>query len=76
MDADGAITPERYNYPHFDDYIAAGGELADEARFRESFRIGERAPDFTLHRLNTGEQISLSALWTSKPLVMEFGSFT
>ncbi|GAA5126451.1 hypothetical protein GCM10025762_54010 [Haloechinothrix salitolerans] len=76
MDADDALTSERYNYPHFDDYIAAGGELADEARFRESFRIGTHATTFPLHRLNDGERIDLAALWTSKPLVMEFGSFT
>ena len=65
-----------YNYPRFDGYVAAGGDLADEAAFWGSPRAGQRAPDFTRPRLGEGAQVRLSDLWRSKPLVMEFGSFT
>jgi hypothetical protein len=71
-DGDGAA----YNYAHFDDYVADGGDLADEAAFWASPRAGQRAPDFTLLRLGDGTGVRLSDLWRSKPLVMEFGSFT
>jgi len=65
-----------YNYSRFDDYVAAGGDLADEAAFRASPRAGQRAEDFTLPLLGDGAQVRLSELWRSTPLVMEFGSFT
>jgi hypothetical protein len=65
-----------YNYSRFDDYVAAGGDVADEAAFRESPAAGQRAGDFALQRLDDGAQVTLSGLWRSKPLVMEFGSFT
>ena len=72
-DRDGAAV---YNYAQFDDYVADGGDVADEAAFWASPRAGQRAPDFTLPRLGDGAEITLSDLWRSKPLVMEFGSFT
>jgi hypothetical protein len=65
-----------YNYVRFDDYVAAGGDVADEAAFWVSPRAGQRAPDFTLPRLGDGTGVTLSDLWRSKPLVLEFGSFT
>ena len=65
-----------YNYAHFDDYVAAGGDEADEAAFWASPRAGQRAPDFVLPRLGGGAGVRLSDLWRSRPLVMEFGSFT
>lgn len=65
-----------YNYPRFDEYVAAGGDMADEDAFRASARAGERAPDFTLPRLGDDAGVRLSDLWRSRPLVMEFGSFT
>ena len=65
-----------YNYSRFDDYVAAGDDVADEAAFWQAPRAGLRAPDFTLPRLSDGAQVGLSALWRAKPLVMEFGSFT
>jgi hypothetical protein len=70
MDADG------YNYEYFDRHVAAGADEQDEAAFRASFRAGEAAGDFTVVRLDDGARVSLSDLWRSKPLVMEFGSFT
>src|SRR5262249_1333452 len=39
-------------------------------------RAGRWAPDFTLPWLGGGAGVRLSDLWRSKPLVMEFGSFT
>ena len=65
-----------YNYAHFDDDVAAGDDAADEAAFWASPRAGQRAPDFTLPRLGDGADVTISDLWRSKPLVMEFGSFT
>ena len=32
-----------YNYPHFDDHIAGGGDVTDEAAFRDSPWAGQRA---------------------------------
>jgi len=65
-----------YNYRNFDAWVEALGDLADEAAFAASPAAGQRAPDFTLPRLGDGAPVSLSGLWGSKPLVMEFGSFT
>lgn len=65
-----------YNYIYFDRHVAAGADEQDEAAFRVSPRAGEQAEDFTLTRLDDGAQVNLSDLWRSKPLVMEFGSFT
>jgi hypothetical protein len=53
-----------------------GGDVADEAAFWASPRAGQPAPDFTLPRLGDGAQVRLSDLWRSKPLVIEFGSFS
>lgn len=64
-----------YNYTYFDRHVAAGGHERDEAAFRATFHAGEMAEDFTLPVLD-GDQLWLSALWKSKPLIMEFGSFT
>jgi hypothetical protein len=72
-DRDGTAA---YNYPRFDEYVAAGGDLADEDAFWASPRVGQRAPDFTLPRLGDGAGVRLPDLWRSRPLVMEFGSFT
>jgi len=65
-----------YNYTYFDQHVAEGGHKKDEAAFRACFHAGEIAEDFTLPRLDDGAGVRLSALWKSKPLVMEFGSFT
>jgi len=65
-----------YNYAYFDAHVASGADLADEDAFRGSFRAGEAAESFTMSRLDDGTQVNLSDLWRSKPLVMEFGSFT
>ena len=48
-----------YNYPRFDEYVAAGSDLADEDAFWASPRVGRRAPDFTLPRLGDGAGVRL-----------------
>ena len=68
--------PAAYNYAHFDEHVATGADRADEAAFRSSLRAGEHAAEFTLLRLDDGAQVALSQWWRSRPLVMEFGSFT
>jgi hypothetical protein len=65
-----------YNYLRFDDYVADSGDVADEDAFWASPRAGQRAPDFVVPRLGDGAGVRLSDLWRSRPLVMEFGSFT
>lgn len=65
-----------YNYRHFDQHVARGGDLEDEVAFRASPHAGELAENSTLVRLDDAAQVRLDELWRSKPLVMEFGSFT
>jgi nicotinic acid phosphoribosyltransferase len=72
----GEMDQAGYNYAYFDQHVAAGTDSEDEAAFRASFRAGEQAEDFSLVRLDDGAPVRLSDLWRSKPLVMEFGSFT
>ena len=76
MGGTGGGSPGLYNYPRFDDYVASGEDRADEAAFWASPRAGQRAPDFTLARLGDGAGVRLSDLWRSRPVVLEFGSFT
>jgi hypothetical protein len=65
-----------YNYAYFDQLVATEGDVADEVEFSRSFHAGEPAEDFSLVRLDDNGQQKLSELWKTKPLVMEFGSFT
>jgi len=76
MGETGGGSPAPYNYPRFDDYVASGEDRADEAAFWASPRAGQRAPDLTLTRLGDGGGVRLSDLWRSRPVVLEFGSFT
>jgi hypothetical protein len=71
-DAQAAVM---YNYAHFDEHIEEEPD-STTAGFRQSVHVGERAADFALARLDDGRQVRLAELWRSKPLVMEFGSFT
>ena len=68
--------PATYNYVYFDRYVATGADTADEAAFNTAFHAGDLAVDYTLTELDGGARVKLSELWTAKPLVMEFGSFT
>ena len=73
MDQSG---PAVYNYAYFDQHVATGADDRDEAAFGASFHAGDQAEDFTLVRLDDGVRVHLADLWRSRPLVMEFGSFT
>lgn len=66
---------ETYNYARFDEHVQHVRD-STTAGFRQSLHVGERAADFALVRLDDGQQVRLADLWRSKPLVMEFGSFT
>ena len=37
---------------------------------------GETAPDFTVKTLDTKSPVQLASLWTDKPVVLVFGSYT
>jgi|SRR5579863_8054109 len=37
---------------------------------------GDIAPDFTVKTLETKEPVQLGSLWTDKPVVLVFGSYT
>jgi Iodothyronine deiodinase len=37
---------------------------------------GDQAPDLTVTRLETKAPVQLASLWTSKPVVLVFGSYT
>ncbi len=37
---------------------------------------GDQAPDFTVSTLETKSPVQLASLWTSKPVVLVFGSYT
>jgi hypothetical protein len=41
-----------------------------------ALRVGDRAPDFSLPKLDKSETIELKALNRSKPVVLVFGSYT
>jgi hypothetical protein len=76
MSETGRDSTASYNYSRFDDYVADGRDIADEDAFWASPRAGQRAPDFLVPRLGDGADVRLSDLWRTRPLVMEFGSFT
>lgn len=61
-----------YNYASF----PLDMEAAAFAAFPDLLRAGDRAPDGVLVDATSGEEVTLSSLWKSAPLVMEFGSFT
>jgi hypothetical protein len=61
-----------YNYVHFD--MAA--ERPNFDRFSSELHVGERAPDFPLEDLDTGETVNLKDVWSTGLVVAEFGSFT
>jgi hypothetical protein len=37
---------------------------------------GDTAPDLTVQMLDTKDSVQLGSLWTSKPVVLVFGSYT
>ncbi|MBW3562578.1 MAG: hypothetical protein KY437_08785 [Actinobacteria bacterium] len=67
---------DTYNYEHFDAYVRDGADQAEFAGFADHLHVGEAAPDAALTRLDDGEQVALSSLWSDSYAVLEFGSFT
>ena len=61
-----------YNYAVFD----FGREAPHFDAFRNHLHVGERAPDFPLENLDTGESIKIKDFWADGFLIAEFGSFT
>jgi cytochrome oxidase Cu insertion factor (SCO1/SenC/PrrC family) len=45
-------------------------------RYKDTLRVGDPAPDFTLADPNGQSQISLSSFKGKKPVVLIFGSYT
>jgi hypothetical protein len=39
-------------------------------------KTGEAAPDFTVQTLDTAAPVKLASLWSEKPVVLVFGSYT
>lgn len=61
-----------YNYSSFDIRI----EGKPFGPFRDNLHVGDRAPDFPLEDLETGDTVQMKDLWAEGPVIMEFGSFT
>ena len=61
---------EEYNY----DVFGHEGDLFGQ--FPGVLRAGEKAPDGELIDAMTGEQVLLSDYWKTKPVVIEWGSYT
>jgi hypothetical protein len=61
-----------YNYPDFN----MAREMPPFEAFRNILHVGEKAPDYELEDLATGEVVSLKSLWREGPAIIEFGSFT
>ncbi len=50
-------------------------------RFQDTLKVGDKAPDFTLKKLDSkkggkGETVTLSSFQGKKPVVLFFGSYT
>jgi len=61
-----------YNYPDFE----MAREMSPFDLFREKLFVGEKALDFPLEDLDTGETVNMKELWAKSPTIIEFGSFT
>ncbi len=61
-----------YNYSVFD----MMAERPSFGNFPANLHVGERAPDFALEDLDSGEPVNLKDVWSTGVTVVEFGSFT
>jgi len=61
-----------YNYSVFD--MAA--ERPNQMNFPANLHVGQRAPNFALEDLDTGETVHLKDYWSKGVVIAEFGSFT
>jgi len=65
-----------YNYERFDRYVEDGTEAREFAAFPDHLHVGDPAPDGVLMGLDDRQHHRLADRWRTRPLVMEFGSFT
>lgn len=56
--------------------VAAGEDSREFAAFPDHLHAGQQAPDAALTALDDGTTVRLSDRWRSRPVVIEFGSFT
>ena len=61
-----------YNYSTFDIKI----ENKPFGKFLNMLHVGERALDFPLEDIETGDMVQMKDLWATGPVVIEFGSYT
>jgi len=61
-----------YNYVHFE----MGSERHKFDDFANVLHVGQRAPDFALQDLDSGDTVQMKDLWSQGLVVAEFGSFT
>ncbi len=66
------MNPEQYNYANF----PADMQEADFSAFPNILHAGTDAPDGVLISAAEETEIRLSDIWSSGPLVIEFGSAT
>ena len=59
---------DEYNFEHW------GAHIRED--FRASPAAGTEAPDFTVTRLDNGDQAQMSDFWAERDVLMEFGSRT
>ena len=57
---------------------ARSSELSRRNRFKDKLKVGDKAPNFTLKKLNSKkkETVTLSGFQGKKPVVLVFGSYT
>ncbi len=67
---------EDYNYARFDDYVADGREEVEFGAFAALLHAGDPAPEISGTLLDGGEPITLSKVWRSRTVVVEFGTYT
>ena len=56
-------------------FVLPFGPMWNEARGGH-IKPGDPAPDFTVETLDTKAPVQLGSLWSSKPVVLVFGSYT
>jgi hypothetical protein len=61
-----------YNYQKF----VMADEMSPFDSFRDHLHVGEKALDFPLEDLDSGETVQMKELWQKGPAIIEFGSFT
>ena len=69
------VSEQGYNYDRFDSYVEGGAEEREFGAFPDLLHAGDVAPEISGVLLD-GASLSLSQVWATRPVVVEFGSFT